>query len=270
MKKRMKIMLAAAALAAVMALTACGRRTESRQSESKQLESQQSESRQPEPQAAEEKTEDAGASEDTKEEAGYPYDEILLRFYRLIFYGNDDHDPADGETGVRELAMVMGPDGVPDCVGYTIQDISGDGIPELLIGYIGEDDGDPRSRQIYAVFTCEEETPRLVLEGWYRNAWYYLGNSRFGNTGSDSAMCSIFGSYTITPDGTSLSCEDYWFTFEKAGGGSGIGCYHNTTGEPDPDVSEELDIDVNEFWQMEEELIGGDGSLLLKELDTYR
>ncbi|MDY4970419.1 MAG: hypothetical protein SO101_09195 [Lachnospiraceae bacterium] len=197
----------------------------------------------------------SGVSETEEFDDTQVYDAVLQRFYELISEGgNDECDFGEGERGVWELAVGMETDDVLEQTGYAVQDISGDGIPELLIGYIAGEEDMIRGNCIYAVYTCQDYTPYLVLEGWYRNAYYYLGEGRFFNTGSESAFCSIFGTYQMTADGTDLNCEDFWYTGMKENDSSEMEFYHNTSGDTESADSEKLEISDDEFWQIEETL----------------
>ena len=131
--------------------------------------------------------------------------------------------------------------------GFAVTDLSGDGIPELLIGSLG-------SGMVYAIFTISDGVPKLVLEGWYRNSYYILQDGSIFNQGSGGAAYHIFGLYNLSEDGTALTCRDYWFTHEKDGNFEDIRCWHNTVGEMNTAVSEELAMTLDEFWAKEAEL----------------
>lgn len=178
------------------------------------------------------------------------YKDILDDFYRLIANGTEEDIYFEGSDGVAEALWVMGENAL-DGIGYSIKDISGDGIPELLVGVVDDSHLD---KEIYAVYTCQNDTPVCTFSGWSRNSYTSMGDGRFFYHGSNGAMYSIFGTYTISPDGTSLICEDYYFTYEKDESFSEIGFYHNTTEAWDKDASEELDISEEEFWSIEEDL----------------
>ncbi len=183
------------------------------------------------------------------------YASVLDDFYAVIVNGSDWDFDIEGATGVWEVTMGAGSDEALQNIGYTILDISGDDIPELVIGGIEESDGsDCYGSIIYAVFSCANGTPTCTLEGWGRNSYSWMSEGRFLNRGSSGAMYSILATYTISPNGTSLICDDYYFTFEKDENFEQIGYYHNTTGEWDKSVSEEMDITGEEFWEMETEL----------------
>lgn len=131
-----------------------------------------------------------------------------------------------------------------DMVGYTIMDVSGDGIPELLIGSVGDD----FSSVIYALYTCRNGVlPVLNFTSMYRNGYTMIGEGRFLYFGSNGAIYSIFGDYEILPDGTSLICRDFYFTYEKDPDLMEIGFYHNTSGVYNKDDSEELKISDEQF-----------------------
>lgn len=182
------------------------------------------------------------------------YDRILEQFYMLISDPEGDYDEVEGKMGVLEAAKTMDGKAALENIGYAIEDISGDGIPELLIGDIQGKDIPDLGTQIYTAYTISDGEPRLVFEGWYRNSYRYSGAGGFFYEGSASAASSAFGTYRLLPDGTSLSCEDFYFTDWSDESFSEIGVYHNTSGEWDKTVSEKMDITEEELWQLEEEL----------------
>jgi hypothetical protein len=129
--------------------------------------------------------------------------------------------------------------------GYRIADYSGDRIPELLIG-------DVNNGMIYALYTVKDDQVHLTLEGAYRNAYYLLEDGSIFQQASGGAIYSIFGLYDLSADGSETICRDYWFTHEKDGDYEDIRCWHNTVGDMDIAVSEELAMTLEEFWAMEE------------------
>ena len=128
---------------------------------------------------------------------------------------------------------------------------SGDEIPELLICAVEENGADfSCGSEILAAYTCADKMPQYCFEGWSRSSYHYLGDGEFFYQGSGGAMYSMFGVYTLSQDGSGLSCEDYYFTFEKNEGSTEIGFYHNTSGAWDKSLSQELSITSELFWQM--------------------
>ena len=185
------------------------------------------------------------------------YDAVLDRYALRLRNGIDDSEMGEGESGVWEIIGAMG-EKAGDAVGYTLFDISGDGVPELVIGDISEPAANGEKTglgsQIYACYTAVDGTPQLVFEGWGRNGYWYAGENRIFNLGSGGAMYTIFGMYVLSEDGTTLECTDYYFTYELDENFEEIGFFHNTTGEWDPGVSEQLDVDEEAFWMIEEEM----------------
>ena len=187
---------------------------------------------------------------DSIEEYSAVYQPIIDDFYRLIS-GQTDVSAENGalptgSMGLREALSVS--EGILDDTGYRIADLSGDGIPELLIGSVS-------SGMIYALFTTDGDSTELLLEGVYRNSYYLLDDGTVANQGSGGAIYSIFGVYGWSEDGRELTCIDCWFTHEKDGNFEDIRCYHNTSGEMDPAVSEELSMTLDAFYTMQDSLL---------------
>lgn len=174
------------------------------------------------------------------------YSEIIEGFRSVITDGMGDETEILGDPSV--LYDISGREAEYN-LGYAIEDLSGDGIPELAIATINEKrDGIGYGDLVYAVYTCHDDTVSLAFEGSYRSSYHYKGDGTFFYRGSGGAMYSIFGSFTLQPDGKSLKCNDYYFTYEKDETFTEIGFYHNTTGVSDKKQSEELNITEDEFW----------------------
>lgn len=182
-----------------------------------------------------------------------PYQDLLRR-YKAFILANGATDAGEQDfTGVEEALNWMKVEGALSGVGYLEKDITGDGVPELIIGAVpGTGTQTGADNAAYAVYTLVSGRPQLVFEGWERNRYRYLGNGRFFNQGSNGAMYSIFGTYALSSNGQSLQNEEYFFTYDKAN--QGMGLYRNTTGQWDPAVSEELKITESAFWQIEKRM----------------
>lgn len=183
-----------------------------------------------------------------------PYQEVLDRFYAFLSQPAMDKEIGEGGMGVWEAVVFLEDmaQGL-EKIGYSIQDVSGDGIPELLIGAIlQETDSLPDGWEIFAVYTCKDGKAQLALEGWARNRYYSLGGLRFLHQGSSSAMDSQYGTFSLSPDGRSLVWEDYYFSAEKEGKPEEVSFYHNQSGSIEPSESEEMPISETQFWQMED------------------
>jgi len=183
------------------------------------------------------------------------YMPVIDDFYRLAIGEYDENNIPAGGTSLLEGNGWNNDNAMLWDAGYMIRDLSGDGIPELLIGSTaGEEYEIAAGTMIYALFTAANGQPYLSLEGFTRNAYCILTDGSIFNQGSAGAAYHIFGLYDLTADGTALNCRDFWFTHEKDGNYEDIRCWHNTAGEMDPAVSEELPLTIDEFWAKEEEM----------------
>ncbi|MCR5371264.1 MAG: hypothetical protein K6E83_11225 [Clostridium sp.] len=79
------------------------------------------------------------------------------------------------------------PEEVMNRIGFTYKDISGDGIEELLIGEIAEDDW---KGVIYDIYTIVDRKPAHVLSGWDRNRYFVCDDFFLCNEYSEGADLS--------------------------------------------------------------------------------
>ncbi|MCR4685675.1 MAG: hypothetical protein K5649_09440 [Lachnospiraceae bacterium] len=199
--------------------------------------------------------EDAGeqVAEDEIAEEGAPdyealYAPVLKETLDVAKNGFDPEREYDYvSTGLMEKSMYPGDDDLTEVVGYTITDVSGDGIPELLIGIETED----HVTSLYSIHTLVDDQPVFTLDGWARNYYIWLGDGHYENTGSNGAMSTLCGECHLSKDGTEIEWDDFYFSDEKEPGV--IGFYHNTTGFYDINAAEELDISEDEFGKILEQ-----------------
>lgn len=172
----------------------------------------------------------------------------LIESYASMLSGEDIW--IDGSTGVWELVNGDAADAAAH-VGLTFEDMNQDGIPELIIGYQDGETDNVFNNRILAVYSYVEERAALILEGWARNRYYYLGNGEFLCSGSSGASSSCIEICAYEED--RLVVRDFYFTEIMDDNYEEIGVYYNTTGEWDVASSELLPMSVDEFWQIEEE-----------------
>ena len=106
------------------------------------------------------------------------YDEILEQYAAALREGNPEaywwvswEGVANGAYGVK--------------LGYTRIDMDEDGIEELIIGETADSANDPG--MIYGVFTLDNGFPRVLFEGWSRNAFYFCSDGQLLNEWSNGA-----------------------------------------------------------------------------------
>ena len=184
------------------------------------------------------------------------YGRLLDGFYDILRGGDSAFvEECGGAVGVREVVSLLGSRAALYQVGYAVRDITGDGIPELLVGLIK--DGQDFGTTILAVYTSPGVRPVCALEGWARNHFLLMDGGRFLQEGSNGAMSSSFGEYTLSADGRQFSCESFYFTAESPSEPGEIEVYYNTTGAFDPRQSEKLDMTSEAFLRLQTELEGG-------------
>ncbi len=178
------------------------------------------------------------------------YHELLERFYVLVSDPDGSMDDVgDGEYGVMEAVQGMGKDAL-NGLGYLVYDLSGDGVPELVVGSLREYGG-----EVNALYTLVDNEPQLVLEGWARNSYVYVnsyvgGSSCFYNHGSNSAAESGQGIFTLSRNGRELEWRRFYFTYAEDGDWDNVTVYTNTTGSWDPEESEQADLTLEEYNRM--------------------
>lgn len=180
------------------------------------------------------------------------YTPILDDVLELILRGPELHIVQNGEIGIAEALSSRKPSFSLEKIGYTLQDLNADEIPELILGAIDSCDGNTMTgSELYSVYSIQNGAPTLILEGWSRSTWYLLRDGSLLNRGSNGAMYTIFGTYTLMQN--DLHCLDYFFTYEKDDRFEDIGIYHNCSGMWAKEVSEELEISVDAFWRLYED-----------------
>ena len=199
------------------------------------------------------------------------YQPVIDGFFKLASGDVEENESRIPEGG---SAILEGNDGGSSNrmlweSGFMLLDLSGDSIPELVIGSVTEEEYEGYGTAIYAVYTIADNQPRFVLDGFYRNIYYLLEDGSIFNQGSAGAAYSIFGIYALSENGQELFCRDYWFTHEKEGNYEDIRCWHNTVGEMDTAISEELDMTLDAFWEMEGELMEQITALELTSFGAY-
>lgn len=103
--------------------------------------------------------------------------------------------------------------------GYALQDLDGDGAPELLIG---------NGREIFDLYALQDGAPRKLLTGWERNAYVLCEDGTIYNTASGGAAYTVFADYAVregalVPVKTVVFDTDAWTAYDGAEGeGEGV------------------------------------------------
>ncbi len=141
-------------------------------------------------------------TEDTTPKVDYEaiYEPVLKENYDALVNGYDyEKDYKYLSSGVMEALTYENDNNMLlDEMGYIIEDISGDGIPELMIGRNNPTSADNMADEegyIYSGYTYKDGELVCFLEGWIRSRHQMIGDNDFYYSGSSGAMNSVFGQY---------------------------------------------------------------------------
>lgn len=183
------------------------------------------------------------------------YKEILDSAHEVIL-GNEISDTTSDVigAGVREALIGRTVEEGLAHIGYTLYDVDGNGVQELIIADTGEG---PWDNRILNMFTIHEDELVTMLEGWARSRYYILNDGRIYYEGSSGAAYTTFATYCVGDDGISIEPIDYYFSdyLDSSAFAEGeLSWFHNTTGEDDVTKSEIMELEDEEIpWKMQEE-----------------
>lgn len=204
------------------------------------------EEEEPEKEEETEEEETLYTDEAIEEDGVYAYSDVLEEIFGVYHDGYDySVEYKYFPIGMQERIMYDEGNFLDD-VGFAMTDISGDGIPELLIG---EDMGfDKGYTLIYGCYTRKNGEVIRTFEGWARNSHSWMGDGHFCYQGSDSAWSSLFGEAHISRDGTELVWDDFYFSdMASDDPNDGIVYFHNKSGFYDKNAPDNELITQEEF-----------------------
>lgn len=176
------------------------------------------------------------------------YEGLIQRYRQIVVDPDGSSAETVGEQCVLTAARDMrewGEDPL-ETLGYAVEDLSGDGVPELVIGFLPD-----HSILQYAVYTLVDRRPQVVFED-EEGSLGYLGNGSFHYVVSLPTGMGQ-GTVSLSQDGTQILWEDFYFTLDDIFGGGTVTIYHNTTGSLDPAESELTDWTMEYFYAWEPE-----------------
>ena len=181
------------------------------------------------------------------------YEPVLSETLEYIYSRDIEHDYELEYVpmGIMEMVMYQPTETLLDDICYVIEDISGDGIPELMMGYDSDPEGLGLQSYVMGLYTLKDDKPRLIMEGFARSNYRWIGNGGFFYYGSGGAAYTYIGKCHLSEDGLDVIWNDYYFT-EPTDDGMGMDVYHNKTGSDDIEESELFD---GNFWTTEENYI---------------
>lgn len=179
---------------------------------------------------------------------GTAYDDLIRRYRQIVVdpYSSSANDAGERCVLAAAQDMLEWDEDPSTTLGYVAQDLSGDGVPELVIGFMPD-----YSIWQYAIYTLADGRPQLVF-GDESGSLGYLGNGLFHYVVNLPTGMGL-GTVSLSQDGTQILWEDFYFTLDDIFDGGVVAIYHNTTGSLDLTESELTDWTMEYFYAWEPE-----------------
>lgn len=140
-----------------------------------------------------------------------------------------------------------------EAIGYTIKDVTGDKVPELIFGFIIMLDGKKSlGKEVLALYTIENGKAKLVFQGGNGYKYYNLGGDKFVFSGH-TQYYEVFGSFALSKNGDKLVYDD--FNFIDFTDIDNIVHYSNKTGSLDKKSSKKQSVVIDQYQEMIDETI---------------
>ena len=111
-----------------------------------------------------------------------PYMPVLQKYYLALTEKWDLEKVFDNE--LSEMCVGHYGENALSTVGYMLEDMNDDGVPELLIGSLTEG---YTAKTLFAMYTLHSGTPVEVARSWERSTFYTCRDKVIGHDGSNSA-----------------------------------------------------------------------------------
>ncbi len=168
------------------------------------------------------------------------YEPVFTEILDIINYGyniDSEYDYASGS--LTEHINYGGMKDPLNEVGYRLEDISGDGVPELLVGYDADYLNYGGESYITGIYSIKDGKPYVAYAGGTKGSCQRLDDTHFYSSLSGGVSLTVFGEFHLSNDGCDMVWDGCYFTDEKEDGS--IGFYYNKTGVIDADLSEEME-----------------------------
>lgn len=181
------------------------------------------------------------------------YEPVFSEILDVINYGyNIDREYAYLSGSLSEHINYGGMKDPLEEVGYCFEDISGDGIPELLIGYDADYLHDGGESYITGIYTIKDGKPFTTYAGSAKGSCQRMDETHFYSSVSGGVSLTVMGDFHPNECGDEIVWDDCYFTDEKEDGS--IGFYHNKTGIVDAGSSEEMENGDEVFGEIRDDL----------------
>ena len=181
------------------------------------------------------------------------YDYVINDYYDFVanFSGKSD-STQQKYYPFADVASLAKNDSL-EAIGYTIKDVTGDKVPELIFGFIIMSDGKKSlGKEVLALYTIEKGKAKLVFQGGNGYKYYNLGGGKFAFSGH-TQYYEVFGSFALSKNGDKLVYDD--FNFIDFTDIDNIVHYSNKTGALDKKSSKKQSIVSDQYQEMIDETI---------------
>ena len=142
---------------------------------------------------------------------------------------------------------------LPAEIGFVIADITGDWVPELIIGVNDSYDDVNFYTSVYCIFTEKDGKPFAVFRYGTKDdiecstVYKWLGDGHLLYMKQISTTDAAFGDFHLSRDGMEIIWDDFYFSDEKDDGETGF--YNNKIGVCNINESEEIKTTRDEFYE---------------------
>lgn len=129
-----------------------------------------------------------GSTDPKPETVSHPYEELLAQYAQALYEHQTSPETWRPEPYMTEQQLVSAvidpywaredPEGLLEQVGYALLDLNGDGVDELVLGWLDNEFWNLEDGCIFALYTVVDGSVVLAAEGWDR-CQYVLGTDGY-------------------------------------------------------------------------------------------
>lgn len=169
------------------------------------------------------------------------YSGIIENAYNIVKASDDEYDPDKNEFGLWQATIGFSSQESLSNIGYSIKDINGDNVPELLIACMEDENN---AKYILELYTIKNGKPVHLIEGSARNSFSLLSDGKVFNLGSNGAGSYSFGVFGFN-DSNDFVCEEVYFC-DTDYNTDITSYYYNKNGVCDKDDEQTIVLDYSE------------------------
>lgn len=184
------------------------------------------------------------------------YTEILDNFYEFVFDETNWSRPEPVEIALQGTIYGTDPSEALSLIGYALKDVSGDGIPELIIAPTDIEKPDDYLRgRLYAIYTLKDDDPFFSNFGSDYHSIFFVSEGLFYYQGIAGATAEIFRHETVSLDGTEFTLSSEYLSKIKEPPFEKWDYYINTASADSPTGYIGEEIDEEAFLNLVDEMV---------------